>query len=295
MRRDFPFYERAKAVLEKNYRDALPELEKVKDDPDAIRDLVRKHVAKEREKLARVEELKAQRAAMQAPENRVAKKSREILAANKAKRMINAEQFEKVKQTFAATEVVDSGVKLNEAQLETLEKVFAGYNEAMAPMSLEDSVPVRVLKRLGLELDMGIDYRYNHLEREYQLKYYWSVSGNIATYGHELYKLGARYNEVSRSYEWISDDPSDSPLSTIMDRFGGEEYVEEARNHQSELKEMREAWTCTRSDVRLTGTYYKRELKKPNSFMLQKELEQTKNKNQSLKVLGYTKEIKRRS
>jgi len=77
----------------------------------------------------------------------------------------------------------------------------------LAPNSLEDSVPVRVMRRLGLDLDIGIDMRRNPLTGENELRYYWSVSGNIATYGQELTKLGARYNEQAKWYEWTSDNP----------------------------------------------------------------------------------------
>ena len=252
-RREIPYYQRARAVLEKNNPAALPELEKIKDNPHAIREFIGRLAAEQSERLDKANQQRAQR---EAEEKRVRKeslkrlaKTEELLKPNKEKRAFNAKQLEKAKKMFDIIKArVDKGEALSSKKLAQLEKVFAGYNETMAPASIEDSVPIRVLRRLGLELEMGIDTRRNYDSGKDEIKYFWSISGNIATYGRELFNMGARYNDATKRYEWVSSDPADSPLSAIMDKFGGEEYVEKAQRATIELGGENEKGS-------LTGTY----------------------------------------
>jgi len=137
------------------------------------------------------------------------------------------EQYHKVFQGIR--EAIDNNVTLTPEQLAQLENIFIEYNEVMAPNSLEDSVPVRVMRKLGLLLDMGIDVRTDPLTGQRVPMYYWSVRGNIATYGKELRSLSALYNESTKSYEWTSLNPRNSPLAKLLEKFGGEEYVKEAQ------------------------------------------------------------------
>ncbi len=74
------------------------------------------------------------------------------------------------------------------------------------------------MRRLGLLLDMGIDVRSDPLTGQRVPMYYWSVKGNIATYGKGLRSLSALYNESTKSYEWTSLDPRSSPLAKLLEK-----------------------------------------------------------------------------
>ena len=269
-KRKIPFYERAKAVLSQTHPSALPRLEEIRNDPEAIRNLVKELVSQENqrradaERQARLAEAEKQRQKRLALEERSRKQGdqrplREKLLAPEAEKIrLKADELAQANQFFdLLQERTKSGVELTSEELDRLERLFVYYNEAIAPASLEDSVPVRVLKRLGLDLEMGIDYDFNR-----GLRYYWSINGNIATYGQELVKLGGKYNEILKNYEWVSDNPNDSPLSKIMDKFGGERYVAKAEERERGPGEGDERGAITgfvrRRDVtRLTGSSYR--------------------------------------
>ena len=252
------YYERAKQVLSKTHPEALKDLERVKDNPDAIRKLVIKLHNAEEGKATRFKEAKQQKASPELKE--ISEKTKDLLARGQAKKMLRAKEMDKVKKQFdKINEILASGKELTDKQLATLNKVFVGYNEVMSPTSLEDSVPVRVLKRLGLNLHMGIEKRREPMTGEQVYKYVWKISGNIATYGEYLYKMNWVYNEVERCYEWVTADANNSPVPRLMEKFGGDEYVQEAQNQTGETDDRGYLTRLPRrTDVtRLTGTKYK--------------------------------------
>lgn len=252
------YYERAKQVLSKTHPEALKDLERVKDNPDAIRKLVIKLHNAEEGKVTRFKEAKQQEASPELKE--IAEKTKDLLARGQAKKMLRAKEMDKVKKQFdKINEILASGKELTDKQLATLNKVFVGYNEVMSPTSLEDSVPIRVLKRLGLNLHMGIEKRREPMTGEQVYKYVWKISGNIATYGEYLYKMNWVYNEVERCYEWVTADANNSPVPRLMEKFGGDEYVQEAQNRTGETDDRGYLTRLPRrTDVtRLTGTKYK--------------------------------------
>lgn len=228
---EISFYDRARAVVERTHPEALSELERVGDNKEAIRELLLRLQAQDQRIIEEQEKLAEQRRKEEV--RRLNQRAEDLLAPEKKRKRANAKQMDKYNKAFQGIkDAVDKGKKLSPKQLEQLENIFIEYNEVMAPNSLEDSVPVRVMRRLGLDLDIGIDMRRNPLTGENELRYYWSVSGNIATYGQELTKLGARYNEQAKWYEWTSDNPANSPLGELLNTFGGNRYVQEAQRRE---------------------------------------------------------------
>ncbi|HOO13150.1 MAG TPA: hypothetical protein PK684_09370, partial [Bacillota bacterium] len=225
---EISLYDRVRAVIEQHHPEALPELERIKDDQVKIRFLVHRLEMEARDA---ADELDASADRMLSKERKMrSQRAEDLLAPEKERKRITAQKMEQYHKVFQGIrEAIDNKVTLTPEQLVQLENIFIEYNEVMAPNSLEDSVPVRVMRKLGLLLDMGIDVRTDPLTGQRVPMYYWSVRGNIATYGKELRSLSALYNESTRSYEWTSLDPRNSPLAKLLEKFGGEEYVKEAQ------------------------------------------------------------------
>jgi hypothetical protein len=235
-KQEIPVYDRARAIIERTHPEMLPMLERVKGNNGKIRQLLLQ--LRELDQKAAEEQNRLAEQKQQEEVEKLRQRAEDLLAPEKERKRITAQKMEQYHKVFQGIrEAIDNNVTLTPEQLAQLENIFIEYNEVMAPNSLEDSVPIRVMRKLGLLLDMGIDVRRNALTGENELRYYWSIRGNIATYGKELRNLNWRYNEATRSYEWTSLDPRDSPLEKLLDRFGGDKYVEEARRTKISVSE----------------------------------------------------------
>ena len=117
-----------------------------------------------------------------------------------------------------------------------LQDVFRAYQERTIPASIGDSVASQVMNKLGLNLNMGINYFTNFLTGIPELKFFWEISGNLAEYAEDLHKLGFMFDPETKHYIYKSFSAVESPLRNLMDKLGGQDYIDIAKQVEENEK-----------------------------------------------------------